>query len=104
MEPTDEALLHAFYNGDAEALVQLAERFKPTLARVAHLMLQARTNSANVSEWDVDERLVRVWIVVSGSAQANFGFWPHQQLTALTWVIHLLCKEMDRHLGFIPPY
>jgi hypothetical protein len=104
MEPTDEALLHAFYAGDQAALVQLGVRLNPALANVAIVILHVRTNSANVSEWDVDERIVRVWSYVSATVQANSGRWPHQRLTALTWLIHVLSIEMDRHLGFTPPF
>jgi hypothetical protein len=104
MEPTDEALLHAFYNGDDEALEQLVKRLNPTLGRVARLILRFRTGSTDLSEWNITERLVRVWVHVSGTAHAPFGRWPHDRLTALSWCIYLLGVEMDRHLGFTPPF
>jgi hypothetical protein len=30
--------------------------------------------------------------------------WPNQRLSALTWLIHILCLEMDRHMGVRPPF
>jgi hypothetical protein len=106
MNPTDEALLHAFYVGDNTALEQLAERHAPLLWQVAFLILQSRTGSAvhALGEWDIDEQLANVWTHVLMTRQAGMGVWPHQRLSALTWVIHILCLEMDRHLGFRGPF
>jgi hypothetical protein len=76
------------------------------LARVAYLILQARTGSAvqALGEWDIDERLANVWAHVLMTRQGGVGRWPHQRLSVLTWLIHLLCLEMDRHLGLRPPF
>ena len=46
MSPTDEELLHGFYACETAALQRLAERLDPFLARVAGLILRARTGSA----------------------------------------------------------
>ncbi len=106
MSPTDEELLHAFYSCDDTALQQLAARLDPFLARVAHLILQARTGSAvqALREWDIGERLTSVWAHVVSTKIAAFGNWPDQRLSAMTWLIHLLCLEMDRHLGLQGPF
>src|SRR5258706_16455111 len=106
MNPTDEELLHAFYAGDSAAVERLAERHTVMLWQLAYLILLARTGSTAQasSEWDIDERLTNVWVHVHLTRQAAFGMWPHQRLTALTWVIHLLCLEMDRHMDLRGPF
>ncbi len=106
MKPTDEELLHAFYAGDSAAIARLAERHDSVLSRVAYLILEARTGSEvqALSEWDAGERLDGVWTHVLLTQQGSLGSWPHQRLSVLTWIIHLLCLEMDRHLGFRAPY
>ncbi len=106
MEPTDEELMHAFYGGDTTALNQLSLRVDPILGRLAFLFLQARNGSGLLSlgEWDINERLDRVWSYVLDTRTTGFARWPHQRLSVLTWLIHILCLEMDRHLGFRPPF
>jgi len=106
MNPTDEELLHAFYAGDTAALDQLAERHDQLLWQIANLILVTRTGSAvqALGEWDIDERLANVWAHVAMTRLAAFGPWPHQRLSALTWLIHILCLEMDRHLGLRGPF
>src|SRR5262245_46863326 len=106
MKPTDEELLHSFYDaGDSAALERLADRHDPLLARIAYQILRARIGSqAQLGEWDIDERLADVWAYVLGTRMTGLGRWPHQRLTALTWLIHLLCLEMDQHLGFRLPF
>jgi hypothetical protein len=73
---------------------------------LAQLILLVRTGSGSLSlnEWDIDERLTEVWSYVGGTQVTGLARWPHQRLTALTWLIHLLCLEMDRHLGFSGPF
>lgn len=102
----DEQLLHQFYAGDTNALDELSRRNETTLARIGYQLLLARTGSAVqvTEEWDLSERLDAVWELVLMSREVNMGRWPHQRLTVLTWLIHLLCQETDRHLGFRPPY
>ena len=109
MNPTDEELLHTFYNAagtDTTALQQLAERLDRFLARIAYQILVARTGSEvqSLGEWDIDDRLQGTWTHVLGTRMTGLARWPHQRLTALTWLIHLLCLEMDRHLGFRGPF
>lgn len=106
MDPTDERLLHDFYACDAAALERLAARHDPLLARVAHLILVARTGSQvqALGEWDIDDRLSNVWAHVLMTKMTGLAVWPHQRLTALAWLLHLLALEMDRHLGFRPPF
>ena len=106
MSPTDEELLHAFYAGDSDALERMADRHDPVLWGLAYLILKARTGSAVQArgEWDISERLSQVWAHVLMTQQTSFGTWPHQRLSALTWLIHLLSLEMDRHLGLRGPF
>jgi hypothetical protein len=106
MNPTDEELLHAFYDCDASALERLAKRLDPLLARIANLILQTRTGSAAqaLGEWDIEERLLSLWTHVLSTKMTGMATWPQQRLSALTWLIHLLCLEMDRHLGFRGPF
>jgi hypothetical protein len=104
MERIDEALLHAFYAGDKTALKQLAERMNPTLASIVNVILQMRTGSANLQEWDVNDRLISLWTHVKSTSLKSAGYWPSERLSASTWLIHLLCIEMDRHLEFNGPY
>jgi hypothetical protein len=106
MTPTDEELLHAFYAGDNAALERLADRHRWLLGRVTFLILRARTGSEvqALHEWDSDERLNNVWTHVLMTRQVGMGAWPSTRLTALTWLIHLMCLEMDRHLGFHGPF
>ncbi len=106
MNPTDEELLQAFYTGNDEALEQLMDRHDPLLSQVASLILTERTGSSLqvLHEWDVDDRTAMVWTHVMDTRQANLGLWPRTRLSVLTWLIYLLCLEMDRHLGFQPPY
>ncbi len=106
MNPTDEELLHSFYAGDTAALGSLVTRHEPLLRQVAFLILQTRTGSAvqALGEWDIGERLASVWAHVLMTRQGAIGSWPHQRLSALTWLIHLLCLEMDRHLGLRGPF
>src|SRR4051794_25146044 len=106
MSPSDEELLHAFYAGDDHAIERLVERHDPVLKQVAYLILQARTGSRMQArrEWDIDDRLTQVWTHVAMTRQAGLGAWPHQRLSALTWLIYLLCLEMDRHLRFHGPF
>jgi len=84
----------------------LAERHEPLLWQIANLILVTRTGSEiqALGEWDIDERLENVWTHVFMTRQAALGSWPHQRLSALTWLIHLMCLEMDRHLGFRGPF
>jgi hypothetical protein len=106
MNPTDERLLHDFYACDTSALERLAERLDPLLARIAQQFVCARTGSAVQAreEWYIDERLASLWAHVLGTKLTGLGRWPHQRLTVLTWLIHLLCIELDRHLGFSGPF
>jgi hypothetical protein len=106
IEPADEEMLHAFYGCDTAALERLAERQNPLLARIAYMILRARTGSAAqaLGEWDIDERLVSLWAHVLATKMTGLAPWPHQRLSALTWLIHLLCLEMDRHLGLRGPF
>ena len=106
MSSTDEELLHGFYAGDNNALLRLAEQLDPMLLRISYSILQARTGSGlqAMTEWNPDERLTSEWVHVRSTRQVNIGRWPNQRLTVLTWLIHLLCQEMDRHLGFREPY
>jgi hypothetical protein len=103
---TDEALMHAFYTDDTSALDELATRYDPVLARVAYLILLHRTSSEAqaLGEWDIDDRLNNVWAHVLNTRQTGLARWPHQRLTVLAWILHLLNLEMDRHLGFRPPF
>jgi hypothetical protein len=106
MDPTDEDVLHAFYAGDNTALERLVERHDLLLWQIAFEILKTRTGSAvqALAEWDIDERLTSMWTHVAMTRQAAIGSWPHQRLSALTWIIHLLCLEMDRHLGLRGPF
>jgi len=106
MNPTDEELLHAINAGDVGALDRLAERYDPVLGPIGSLILQVRTGSLvqALREWDIAERVESVWAHVLLTRQAALGSWPHQRLSALTWFIHLLCLEMDRHLGIHGPF
>jgi hypothetical protein len=106
MNPTDEELLHAFYAGDNAAIESLIERHDALLWQVAFLILQTRTGSAVQAwrEWDIEERVASAWVHVLRTRQAAIGPWPHQRLSALTWFLHLLCLEMDRHLGLRGPF
>jgi hypothetical protein len=106
MDPTDEKLLHDFYAGDTPALEQLARRLDPILARIVYQIIRARTGSSKqaMGEWDIDERLAGMWAHVLGTHTTGLAPWPHQRLSALTWLIHLLCLELDRHLGFRGPF
>jgi hypothetical protein len=108
MNPTDEELLHAFYNAtgsDTTALEQLAERLDSFLAHIAYQVLAARTGPVQArGEWDIDDRLQDVWTQVLGTRVTGLARWPHARLTALTWLVHLPCLELDRHLGFRGPF
>jgi hypothetical protein len=109
MNPTDEELLHAFYNAaatDTAALQQLADRLDSALGQIAYQILVVRTGSAlqALDEWDIDDRLHGMWTNVLSTRQTGLARWPYQRLTALTWIVHLLCLEMDRHLGFRGPF
>jgi hypothetical protein len=106
MNPTDEDLLHTFYAGDSGALEQLIGRYSRLLRRLAYLILRKRTGSKvqALREWDIDQRTANVWTHILLTREAALGGWPHQRLSALTWFIHLLCLEMDRHLGFRAPF
>lgn len=106
MNPTDEELLHSFYAGENVALESLVERHVQLMWQVAFLILQARTGSAThaLAEWDINERLTEVLAHVLMTRQGAIGAWPYQRLSALTWLIHILCLEMDRHLGFRGPF
>jgi hypothetical protein len=106
MSPTDEELLHSFYGGDNAALGRLAERRAPMLSRIAYSLLKARIGSAVQAraEWDLGERMGNVWAYVLSTRNVNIGRWPNQRLSALTWLVHLVCLEMDRHLGFSGPF
>jgi hypothetical protein len=106
MNPTDEELLHAFYAGETDALARLVDRHHPLLWWFAYRILRARTGSAiqALGEWDINERLTSLWDHVLRTRQAAIGSWPYQRLSALTWLIHLLCLEMDRHLGLLGPF
>jgi len=105
MAVTDEELLHSFYGGDDEALKQLAARLEPGLSRMAFLILRVRTglDVSALGEWDVEDR-IRMCVPCAKYGQGQHGPMPHQRLSVLTWIIHLLCLEMDRHLGFLAPY
>src|SRR5438067_1505428 len=106
MNPTDEELLHAYYAGDSAALDQLIGRHDELLSEFAYRILVVRTGSPiqASNEWDIDERITNVWVHVMMTGQAMIGSWPHQRLSVLTWLLHLLCLEMDRHLGFRGPF
>jgi hypothetical protein len=106
MNGTDEELLHAFYACDTAALERLAQRHDPMLRRCAYLILLTRTGSVvqALEEWDIAERLANVWAHVVATKLSGVGRWPHQRLSALTWLIYLLCLEMDRHLDLRPPF
>ena len=106
MSPSDEQLLHDFYSGDNAALEKLTARLDPVLARIAHQVLLARAGPGPLAlgEWDIDERLNNLWAHVYLTRQTNFGRWPHQQLSALRWLIFLLCAEIDRNMGLRGPF
>lgn len=106
MNPTDEELMHDFYADNESALVELATRFDFLLGQVAYLILFARTGSEVQSqgEGDIDEHIYEVWTHVQNTRLAGFGRWPHTRLSVLAWILYLLSLEMDRHLGFHPPY
>lgn len=106
MVPTDEDLLHRFYAGDTGALERIADRHTPLLARLAHMILVVRTGSEvqSLGEWDIAERVEGVWVQLLLTRQAGTARWPHQWMSALTWLIHLLALEMDRHLGRRGPF
>jgi hypothetical protein len=106
MNQSDEQLLHRFYAGETDLVYELAQRYDPILRLVAHQILALRTGSVVQAsgEWDVQERLTAVWVNVLNSAKVNVGRWPHERISALNWLIYLLCVEMDRHLGLRPPY
>jgi hypothetical protein len=105
MSVSDEELLHRFYAGESAAIDELAQRLDPFLTRVGEQVFLVRAGSAiQAQEWDVGERLHAVWILVMMSRKVNMGSWPSQRLSALTWLIHLLCQEIDRHLGMQPPF
>lgn len=106
MNSSDEELMHAFYAGEVSALDHLAFRHGQTLAQVSYLILLARTGSVvqSLGEWDLEGRLSSVWDQVVRTSQVEIGRWPHQRITVLAWLIHLVSLEMDRHLGFRPPY
>jgi hypothetical protein len=106
MSPTDERLMHDFYACNTLALDELAVRYDPLLATVALQILRVRTGSEMQarSEWDIDERLTNIWAHVHNTKGADFARWPHQRLTVLAWLLHLLTIELDRHLGFHPPF
>ena len=99
--PSDEQLMAAYYQCDAGALDRLAERHHALLARFVYLMLVARTgNSAQaLGEWDLDERVQNVWAVVMLSKMGNTGRRP-QNVSVLVWLVSLVCREVDRHLGY----
>src|SRR4051812_17158054 len=100
MNPTDEELLHTFYAGDTAAIEQLMKRLDTILWQIAYQILLTRTGSGVqvLDEWDIDERVTNVWAHVMATRQVAIGSWPHQRLSALTWLIYILCLEMDRHL------
>jgi hypothetical protein len=106
MNPTIEELLQAYYGCDSEALEELAERLDPVLGRIAHEILRVRRGSAvqALGEWDIGERLTSVWAHIVGTKLASLATWPHKRLSALTWIVHLLCQEMDRHLTLRGPF
>jgi hypothetical protein len=106
MTPTDEELLHSFYSSDDGALVQLMERYQPFLASLGYQILLHRIGSAVQAsgEWDVDDRVENVRIHIHMTRQGAMATWPHQRLSALTWVIYLFCLEMDRNLGLSAPF
>jgi len=106
MASSDERLLHDFYACNTAALEQLASRLDPILARIAILILGARGEAARqaLGEWVIDERLNDVWTHVYLTKGSGAGRWPHQRLSALTWLIYLLCLEMDRNMGLRPPF
>jgi hypothetical protein len=103
---SDEELLHTFYAGDNAALEQLAARHDPILARIAHQILLVRGGPVPLAlgEWDIDDRLNNLWAHVNHTREVNLGRWPHQQLSALRWLIFLLCAEMDRNMGLRGPF
>jgi hypothetical protein len=106
MSRTDETLMHAFYAGETSALDDLATRYDTMFTRIVYLILFARTASETqaLSEWDIDDRVNSVWAHILNTRTAGLARWPHQRLTVLTWLLHLLSLEMDRHLGFRPPF
>jgi hypothetical protein len=106
LNKTDEEVLHAFYGCDSDALEVLAERHDPLLSRIAYLMLRARTGSSlqALGEWDIDERLMSLWSHIQATKVTKLAPWPHQRLSALTWLIYLMCLEMDQHLGLRGPF
>ncbi len=106
MNPTDEDLMHRFYAGGLDALYELAQRYDPTLSQIAVLILTARTGSAvqALAEWDVNQRIGRVWTYVLSTREVNIGRWPNQRISVLTWLVHLISLEMDNHLGFRGPF
>jgi hypothetical protein len=106
MPSSDEQLLHSFYGGNNAALVELAGRLDPFLARIAHLVLLARASAMPLAldEWVIDDRLSDLWAHVYLTRQVDLGRWPHRQLSALRWLISLLCEEMDRDMGLRGPF
>ena len=98
--------MHGFYAGNNGAIEQLMERFDPTLAQIGVLILKIRTGSEiqAIAEWNVNQRLGKVWAYVLGTRAVNIGRWPNQRISALTWLIHLMSLEMDNHLGFRGPF
>jgi hypothetical protein len=106
MDPTDEELMHRYYGGDDAALERLIERHDELLTQFGELFLLARTGSPLqvASEGDTDERVVHVWTHVFMTRHAVIGTWPYARLSVLTWLVHLLCLELDRHLGLRGPF
>lgn len=105
MGPTDEELLHEFYKGNTAALEQLAARRDPILVRTALLALWARSGSMThaMYEWDAADQVTAMWSHVLGTP-GTFARWPHQRLSALTWLNHVLCIQIDRYLGLHGPF
>ncbi len=102
MPPSDEQLLHAFYPGNNAALEQLAARLDPFLARIAHQILLVRGGPVPLAlgEWDIDERLNNLWAHVHITRTANFGRWPHQQLSALRGLSSYCARKWTGTWGF----
>ena len=104
---TDEQLLHRFYtDGAVDALEEFLDRHGPLFVRIAFLIIRTRTGCdvQALGEWDINDILDEVSAHVLLTRMAGAARWPHERLSALSWLVHLLCLELDRRLGLRPPF